>query len=100
MKGNFNIIEDRQLFKESNILKGSGHAQSGTLIGPQAGDIFVVKVDMATGGFEDTGKQIKHRGLTGPVRSDQTDQFTPPDLDAVIRQGGDAAETLSQTFNF
>jgi len=94
MKGNFNIVEDRQFFKEPDILKGSGDAQSGILIGPQAGDISVVKVDATTGGFEDTGKQIKHRGLAGPVRTDQADQFTAADLDAVIRQGGDAAETF------
>jgi len=94
MKGNFNIVADRQLFKESDILKGSGNAQSGILIGPQAGDISFAKVDAATAGFEDTGKQIKHRGLAGPIRSDQADQFTPADLDAVICQGSDTAETF------
>jgi len=94
MKGNFNIVADRQLFKKPDILKGSGDAQGGILIGPQAGDISVVKVDAAAGGLEDTRKQIKHRGLAGPVRSDQADQFPPADLDAVIRQGGDAAETI------
>ena len=94
MKGNFNIVEDRQLFKEPDILKGSGDSQGSILIGPQAGDISVVKVNTAAGGFEDTGKQIKHRGLAGPVRSDQADQFPPADFDAVICQGGDAAETF------
>ncbi len=94
MKGNFNIVEHRQLFKKSDILKGSGDAQRGILIGSQAGDISVVKVDTATGGSEDTGKQVKHRGLAGPVRSDQADQFTPMNFDAVICQGGDAAESF------
>jgi hypothetical protein len=94
MKGNFNIVKNRPFLKESNILKGSGDAQSSTLIGSQAGDISVVEVDPATGGSEDTGKQVEYGGLAGPVGSDQADQFTLMNLDAVIRQGGDAAESF------
>ena len=99
MKGDFNIVENRQVLKESDILKGSGDAQSRILIGPQAGDILVVKADPASGGFEDSGQKIKNRGFAGPIRSDQADEFTPLDLDAVIRQGGDTAEPFFQTFN-
>jgi len=33
--------------KKSNILKGSGNAQSSTLIRPQTDDISVVEVDMS-----------------------------------------------------
>ena len=94
MKGNFNIVEDRQLFEESNILKCSGDAQRGILMGLQVGDISVFKEDTATGGFEDSGKQIKYRGLAGSVRSDQADQLTLADLDAVVFQGNDATESF------
>ena len=94
MKGNFNIVKHRQFLKKSNILKGSGDSQSSTLIGSQAGNISVVKIDMASAGSEDTGKQVKYGGLAGPVGSDQADQFTLMNLDAVIRQGGDAAESF------
>jgi hypothetical protein len=58
------------------------------------GNISVVKVDMATGGSENTGKQVEYGGLAGPVGSDQADQFPLMDLDAVICQGGDAAESF------
>ena len=95
MKGNFNIVKHRQFLKKSNILKGSGDAQSSTLIGSQAGNFSVVEVNMATGGSEDTGKQVEYGGLAGPVGPDQADQFTLADLDAVIRQGGDAAESFT-----
>ena len=94
MKGNFNIVKHRQLLKKPNILKCSGNTQSSALIGSQAGDISVIEIDTAPGGFENTGKQVKYRGLAGPVRSDQPDQFTLMDLDAVICQSGDAAESL------
>jgi hypothetical protein len=94
MKGDFNIVKDRQFLKKPNILKGSGDTQRSTLIGSQAGNIPVVEVDMATGGSEDTGKQVEYGGLAGPVGSDQADQFTPADLDTVICQGGDAAESF------
>jgi len=94
MKGNFYIVEDSQLFKKSNILKGSGDTQSGVLIGPLPGNISVVKVDTATGGFENAGKQIKHGGLASPIGSDQADQFSMVDLDAIVCQGGDAAEAF------
>jgi hypothetical protein len=94
VKGDFNIVKHRQFLKKSNILKGSSDAQSSTLIGSQAGDISVVEGDMATGGSEDTGKQVEYGGLAGPVGSDQADQFTLMDLDAVICQGRDAAESF------
>ena len=99
MKGNFNIVKHGQFLKKSNILKSSGDAQGSTLIGSQAGDISVAEVDMATGGPEDTGKQVEYSGLAGPVGPDQTDQFTPADLDAIICQGGDAAESFFQSFD-
>jgi len=49
---------------------------------------------------QQSGNCAQHRCFTGPIGTDQADQFPLADLDAVICQGRDAAETLFQTFNF
>ena len=67
----FDIIENAQLRKQTDILKSTRHAQLIDFDLFFTGDIFAVQNNFAGGRLVNTGQHIKNGGFTGAVRANQ-----------------------------
>lgn len=69
--GHLDIVQNRHVFEQADILKGPGDPQAVNLIGFFADDALPLKADGPFGRGIHTGEQIEHRRLSRAVRADE-----------------------------
>ena len=75
------------------MLEGAGDPGAGDVELLVAGDRAARERDLAAVGAKRPREQIEHRGLAGAVRSDQSEDFAGPDLEADIVDGDETAKS-------
>ena len=87
MLGDAEIIGNRQVRPEADILKGAGNAQGGNPVRAESRHFFPLDLNFSLNGPINSANKIKDRGLAGPVGTDQTDQFPPFKPEVEVRYG-------------
>jgi hypothetical protein len=77
-------------------LKDPGDPLLGNLMRGQTRDIMPAKGDFASGRFKAAADHIKDGAFTRPVRTDQSKQLTPEDLQVQVIGGYQAPKLLMQ----
>ena len=100
MHANLDIVDDRQVVVQADILEGPGDAHFADLVGGFSSGGKSVNHDVAPGGLVDIGQQVEHRGFTGAVGADQTGDLRPADGQVEVLHGLQAAEIDAQVLGF
>ncbi len=74
--GNPHILEDRQPGKDVDHLERSCDPFLAGLVSRKSGDLFPLENDLAFIRLQYSGHQIEEGGLPGPVRTDDSHDFT------------------------
>src|SRR5215213_5412660 len=98
MAADLDVVEDRQLFEQTYVLKGTGHAEAGDLVWLELGGGHAADLDLPLGRLVHAGEHVEDRGLAGAVRADQADQLVRSDGQVEIRHRGQAAEADGDAF--
>ena len=88
------ILLHRETAKDRRFLRQIADAEPGALIHRQLGDVVAIEFDGAAIGLDQAGDHVKHRGLAGAVRAQQTHRLAAADIDADAAHDLAAAETL------
>ena len=81
MLGDEDVIEDRQIREEADVLEGPGDAELRDGIRSVPTEITAVELHGAGGRGIDAGDTVKRRRLAGTVRPDQGDDLAAVDLE-------------------
>ena len=100
MIGDLDIVQDRQVGKQADVLEGPGDAPLRDLIGFEADQAFAVELHLAGSRFIDAGHQVEGGGLAGAVRADQADQLALVDFHIEVGDRFQAAELFGQLIDF
>lgn len=105
MAADHDVFQDRHILKQTDILKRTGHAAFGDMVGFDAVDplrFFAGRRnhDVAFSRVVDAGDAIEKGGFTGTVGSDQGNDFALFDIEVKMIQGPQAAEIHRQRINF
>src|SRR6185503_10262583 len=74
-------------------------AASHDLVRRQTGDGRVVEGDRAAVARQEPADHVEERGLAGSVGADESGDLAPGDLDADVRQCGEAAKALADVLD-
>jgi hypothetical protein len=104
MTAYLDVVYDRQVIKETDILKCAGDSQTGYRFGLFAADgdsaILAGKYNLAPGRLLNPGYAIKEGCLAGAVRSDQSNDLVAVDVKTDIFKGLQAAKAFVKLFYF
>ena len=92
MLGDQNVIEDRQIREEPDVLEGPGDAELRDGIRGVATEIAAVELHGTGGRGVDAGDAVERRRLTGTIRADQGDDLATVDLEREAIDRAYAAE--------
>ena len=81
MLGDQDVVEDRQIREETDVLEGPGDAELRNGIRRDAAEVAVVELHGTGGRGVDAGDAVERRRLTGTVRADQGDDLAAVDLE-------------------
>ena len=92
------VLPDRQLPEQADVLERPGNPQGHTRVRRQAGHVGAVEDDAARGGRKQSADQVDDRALARAVRADEAKDFAARDrkINAVDR--ANAAEMLAEAF--
>ena len=93
------VVQDRQIAKDTNALKGTANALLGDLVGGHIGDLLPLEGDGARADRIDAGDHVENRGLASAVGADEPDQFPFLDLDVEIVDRAQTAKELGLAVN-
>src|SRR5512141_2929945 len=89
------VLEDRHLREEPDVLERAHHAEDGDLAGRQGLDLRPPENDLAGIGRKEPGDQVEDRRLPGTVRPDQCLDRSRGDIEGKVVDGLEAAEPLA-----
>ena len=98
--GDFDIVNDRNILKQTNILEGTGNAHAGRLIGLFADDGAAFQLDGAGRGLINIGEHVEHCRLARAVRADQSDDLALVDRKINALNCFQTAEGNAEVFHF
>ena len=100
----FDVVDNTQVVKQADILKGPGDSQSGDKLRFFSADgvsgPFPGKQDFSTGWFFHPGHAVKQGGLPGSVRADHSDDLSKINIIGYIVQGFQTPKIFCQVFYF
>ena len=76
MKGHADILHNGKAIEQQIQLKGSDNPSFGDFMRLMAGYVVPIKNNFAAVWFEKAGNHIKKGGLAGPIRTNQSQDFT------------------------
>ena len=94
VEGNLDVLEDRELRKQADVLECARDAALRDLVRLEADDALALKRDRARRRLIDARQHVEGRRLAGAVRADEADEFPAVQMDVEIRDGLEAAEYL------
>jgi hypothetical protein len=97
--GSHDVILSAEPGVELDVLKSSGNAEFGKLIRTHAGNSLPVIVDFTFLRLVKAIDAIEQSGLTGPIRSDDSQNLIIPDVQAHLIKGKDPAEAEHKVVN-
>jgi hypothetical protein len=80
-RGNLDVFSHRQAAERAAVLKRAREAVSTASIGPPARYVAAPELDAALIGKVETREDVHKRGLPGPVRADEANDFVPVELE-------------------
>ena len=96
MQAHLDVVDDRQLFEQADVLERAGHAHPVDLIGLFAGRGHSIDQDGAAGGLVNVGEQVENGGLARAVGADQASDLVAADHQVEAVHGGQAAKIDAQ----
>ena len=100
MIGDLDIVQDRQVGEQPDVLEGPGDAPLRDLVGFETDQAFAVELHLARCRFIDAGHQVESGGLAGAVRADQADQLALVDFHIEVGDRFQTAELFGQLIDF
>ena len=91
-----NIVQNRHLVKQADVLEGAGNARMAGLNGRVVVDILLVEQDGAVGRLIHLGQQVENGGFARAVGADQTGDLGHADGQVEIVHRLEAAELHSE----
>jgi len=92
------VLPDRQVAEQSDVLEGAGDAGDGEGLGLRAGQLVLAEADAPPARPQHAGQQVEGGGLAGAVGADQAQHLAGRQPQRVVGQGDEAAEALRQSF--
>ena len=96
MQSCFYIVQNREFCKQADILKSACNAHFADFMRLPAHNILPIQADSAVGGTIYAGEHIEHRGLSGAVGAEESEDFAPRHIERNAVYGGKIAEPLAQ----
>ncbi len=93
------VVQRGHALEERDVLEGAGNAGGRRLVGAHLAAGDPLPGHLALLGMIEAIDHIEHRGLAGPVRSDDRPDLAFTDIEADIGKGGDAAEAQGHMVN-
>ena len=100
MHTRFDIIQDTQIRKQTDILEGTGNPGLVRLDRIQSGKILPIHLDGAAGRLIDLCQHVEHSCLAGAVRTDQAVYLILIDIHIQIIDSRQAAEINAKSTDF
>ena len=100
MVGDFNIVENGQIGKQPDVLKGSGNTALRHFVRFQSDQALAVKQHLTGGRFIYACHQVERGRFACAVRADQSDQLTFVDFDVEVGDSFQSAELFGQFIYF
>jgi hypothetical protein len=94
-----NVIEHGEIEEEGGELKGSTDAFAGDEVGPKTRDVLSPVEDGTGSGGVESGNDIHHHGLAGPVGTDQAQKLARADREIDAIQGDQPREVFDDPFD-
>ena len=73
MQADHDIFEQGHFLEDTDVLKGPRNAHARDLVRLAAGQVVALKVNPATGWWQQAGDQVEDRGLACAVRTNQAE---------------------------
>ena len=86
------VVQDREVGEQFDVLEGPGDAPGRDLVGPQAHDRLALPADVAFLRVVHLIEAVEDRRLPGAVRADDGEQLPGGDREAHAVEGGEAPE--------
>ena len=100
MQADLDIVLDRQIGEQADILKRAGNAGLVHGNGVHAGGVLTVKQDCSHGGLVNLRQKVKDRGLASAVRADETCDLGAADGEVKIVHCLQSAELNAKVVRF
>jgi len=98
--GDLDIVQDRQVGEQPNVLEGAGDAPLRDLVGFEPDQAFPVELHLAGRRFIDAGHQVEGGGFAGAVGADQADQLALVDFHVEVGDRFQPAKLFGQLIDF
>ena len=85
VKTDCDIVDDRQVAEQANVLKGSRHAEAGIVLGAISRHVLAAKDDPAAARLQHAGQQMEGGRLAGTVRSDEAEDLASANREVELR---------------
>ncbi len=92
MTPNQEVLQHRGIFKQLNVLEGTGDTESRDFMGRQMRDRLAFEDDLPGTQPVEVADEVEDGRLAGAVRSDQREDLMRQDLEGHIVHGLEAAE--------
>ena len=92
VEGDADVVEDGELWGQSDVLEGSADAKLIDAVGWPGGDAFAIERDGAGGGGIDAGDEIERGGFASAVGADEGNELAGVERETEASQGGEATE--------
>ena len=96
LEPDLDVVEDRQVAEQADVLEGTADSHPGDGVGRRAGDVATVERDRAARWPEEPGQEMEQRRLAGAVRTDDAVDRQRVETKLVVDQRLEAAERLGQ----
>ncbi len=93
------VLNNRHLTEQANVLKSAHHAHPGDLLAGQAFQMLLAQLNGAAGRLVEAGQAVENGGLARAVRADQRDDLLRAQLQRHVIDRQQAAEAHHQTLN-
>jgi hypothetical protein len=87
-----NVVEDREIWKQRDVLEGAPDADFGDPVRPPPQDALAFQQNVARARLVEPAQAVEERGLAGAVRSDQAQDLALMHVERYAIQRNDAAE--------
>jgi hypothetical protein len=99
VKGDTHVIQDRQMGKDTNILKGARDTQLGDLVRLHADDRLAKETNVTLCGRIEAGHHVEHSRLARAIRADEAMQHAFRHLNVKVVYRAQTAKELCQTIS-
>ena len=98
MEGDHDVLEYTHIREKPDILKSTRDAACSDLLRRKRSNVLFIENHPPGRRNQEPRDHIEHRGFSGPVGANQSDEFAGPDGEGKVIDGGESAEPHHDIF--